>query len=195
MQHFDFFRVIICAKNLTEMTFQKLLLKCAQKDENAYIQLYRLYYIEVYNSCMRIVHNAEDAEEIMQDAFLKAFEHIAEFQGDEKHLGAYIRKIAVNLSLDLLRKKKKSFFVTLEDWSMEDDFEEEPEEEICFSIEKIKEKMEQLPSGYRLVLTLHLLENMEFKNIAEQMQIQSSTVRSQYVRALYRLRHLLQNEI
>lgn len=177
------------------MTFQKLLLKCAQKDENAYIQLYRLFNKEVYNSCLRIVHNTEDAEEIMQDAFLKVFEHIAEFQGDEKHLAAYIRKIAVNLSLDLLRKKKKSFFITLEDWSVEDNLEEEPEEEINFSIEKIKEKMEKLPTGYRLVLTLHLLENMEFKDIAQQMQVQTSSVRSQYARALSKLRNQLQNNI
>ena len=195
MQHFDIFHVIIRVKILIKMTFQKLLLKCAQKDENAYIQLYRLFNKEVYNSCLRIVHNTEDAEEIMQDAFLKVFEHIAEFQGDEKHLAAYIRKIAVNLSLDLLRKKKKSFFITLEDWSVEDNLEEEPEEEMNFSIEKIKEKMEELPTGYRLVLTLHLLENMEFKDIAQQMQVQTSSVRSQYARALSKLRNQLQNNI
>ncbi len=166
--------------------FEDLLKECKRQNPQAMLKLYNICAQPVYNACLHIVMNDFDAEEITQDSILKAFDFIDKFLGTQKDFIAFVKKIAVNKSIDWYRKHcKEPFFKEIENETetMPEDMEEE-----TYPIEKIIEKIELLPNGYKMVLKLHLLDELDFVDIAEIMNIKTSTVRSQYVRALEKLR-------
>lgn len=159
------------------------------------MELYNICAIPVYNASLHIVMNEFDAEEIMQDSILKAFDNIDRFLGTEKEFVAFVKKIAINKSIDWFRKNNKTpLFTEIEELT---DFYQQPsdsdEDENQFSIEMIKEKIELLPRGYRMVILLHLIDELDFDDIAEIMNIKPSSVRSQYARGICKLKELLIN--
>ena len=160
--------------------FEDLLKQCKRQSPQAMLKLYDICCQPVYNACLHIVMNEFDAEEIMQDSL------IDKFHGTQKDFIAFVKKIAVNKSIDWYRKhSKEPFFKEIENETdtISDDMDEE-----SYPVEKIIEKMELLPDGYKMVLKLHLLDELDFVDIAEMMNIKTSTVRSQYVRGLEKLR-------
>ena len=169
--------------------FDDLLTRCKRRNSKAMMELYNICAMPVYNASLHIVMNEFDAEEIMQDSILKAFSTIDRFLGTQKDFIAFVKKIAVNRSIDWYRKHSKDpFFKEIENETdtISDDMDEE-----SYPVEKIIEKMELLPDGYKMVLKLHLLDELDFVDIAEMMNIKASTVRSQYVRGLDKLRGYL----
>lgn len=154
--------------------------------QDSLMRLYDLCCDAVFNASYRIVLNTQDAEEITQDAFLKTFSSLDSFEGSERDFVAYVKTIAINRSIDLFRRhSKEPFYEEIDNTAdqIEDDTDYEE-----FPIEKIKEALNNLPDGYRLTITLRLLDGMEFSEIAERMGIKESTVRSQYARGLEKLR-------
>ena len=156
-------------------------------EQKAQFQLYKLYYKAMYNTCLRIVNDSLEAEDIMQESFLKAFEKINFYKG-EVSFGAWLKRIVVNHSLDELRKRK------LITDSLEDSVYEIKEEEkgeinidIQWKIEEIKKEINNLPDGYRIVISLYLIEGYDHDEISEIMNISSSTSRSQCARAKKKL--------
>ena len=154
--------------------------------QESLMRLYDLCCDTVFNASYRIVLNAQDAEEITQDAFMKTFDNLNSFSGSERDFVAWVKTIAINKSIDLFRKHSKEPFYeeidnTADQIEDDTDFEDVP-------IEKIKEALSNLPDGYRLTITMRLIEGMEFADIAERMGIKESTVRSQYARGLEKLR-------
>lgn len=157
------------------------------------MELYNICALPVYNASLHIVMNELDAEEIMQDSILKAFDNIDRFLGTEREFIAFVKKIAINKSIDWFRKNNKTpLFTEIEE--LADDYQisaMSDEEENAFSIEMIMEKIELLPRGYKMVLNLHLIDGIGFDDIAEIINIKPSSVRSQYVRAICKLKELL----
>lgn len=154
--------------------------------QDSLMRLYDFCCDAVFNASYRIVLNTQDAEEITQDAFLKTFSSLDSFEGSERDFVAYVKTIAINRSIDLFRRhSKEPFYEEIDNTAdqIEDDTDYED-----FPIEKIKEALNNLPDGYRLAITLRLLDGMEFSEIAERMGIKESTVRSQYARGLEKLR-------
>jgi len=149
----------------------------------------------MYNTSFRIVANPAEAEDVMQEAFLSVFEKIDTYSG-KVSFGAWLKRIVVNESLDFLRRKKNRFVPGEEtgaDVAAENndyDFEEEK-----LKIELVRKCIEQLPEGYRIVLSLHLLEGYDHMEIAEIMQITSSTARSQYARARQKLLEIIKKHM
>ena len=164
-----------------------IVLDMARKgNQRSMMRLYDLCCDAVFNASYRIVLNAQDAEEITQDAVMKAFDGLDNFKGSEKDFVAWVKTIAINRSIDLFRRhSKEPFYEEIDNTADQiedgDDFED-------FPIEKIKEALNNLPDGYRLTITMRLIEGMEFADIAERMEIKESTVRSQYARGLEKLR-------
>ncbi len=167
--------------------FNIVLERARKGRQESLMRLYDLCCDTVFNASYRIVLNAQDAEEITQDAFLKTFANLDNFSGSERDFVAFVKTIAINKSIDLFRKHSREPFYEEIDYKTseiednDDDFED-------FPIEKIKEALNNLPDGYRLTITLRLIDGMEFSEIAKQMGIKESTVRSQYVRGLEKLR-------
>ena len=164
-----------------------IVLDMARKgNQGSLMKLYDLCCDSVFNASYRIVLNAQDAEEITQDAILKAFANLDSFKGSERDFTALVKTIAINRSIDLFRRHSKEPFYTEID-NTADQIEDDTDFE-DFPIEKIKEALNNLPDGYRLTITLRLIDGMEFSEIAEKMGIKESTVRSQYARGLEKLR-------
>ena len=155
--------------------------------QESLMRLYDLCCDAVYNASYRIVLNAQDAEEITQDAFLKTFANLSSFEGSERDFVSWVKTIAINKSIDLFRKhSKEPFYEEIDNTADQIDDDDTDFED--FPIEKIKEALNNLPDGYRLTITMRLIEGMEFSEIAEKMGIKESTVRSQYARGLEKLR-------
>ena len=164
-----------------------------QKDKNSPAfqrELYQLHYRRIYNTCLHIIGNSMDAEEAMHDVFLKLFDHIDNLQ-DEEAFYSWSRSVAVRTAIDRMRKKKL-IFEPLDNLSVAD---EEPDEEMELSVESIKHELNNLPDGYRIVLSMRLFEECEFAEIAQVLQIKESTVRSQYIRGRDKLMNMLKSKI
>lgn len=141
----------------------------------------------MYNLSLRLVGNEVDAEDVMQESFLKAFTKIDSYRG-EVSFGAWLKKIVINRSLDYLKKRKVKF---------EELNEKIPDEEPGridiseYQMEKLKKAISRLPDGYRVVLTLHLLEGFDHEEIAQILSISNGSSRSQFLRAKLKLREML----
>jgi len=167
---------------------QDLLDECKEGDQKAQFQIYKLYYKAMYNTSLRIVNDTMEAEDIMQESFLSAFEKIDTYSGTVS-FGAWLKRIVVNRSLDSLNKRK----AILEDIDAHVEIKDEGSEELTKSkeidvrVEEVKEAIERLPDGYRVILSLYLLEGYDHDEIAEILSINSSTSRSQLSRAKQKL--------
>ena len=167
---------------------------CRANSRKAQNKLYKLYYKAMYNTSLRIVNHPAEAEDIMQEAFLSAFEKIEQYSG-EVSFGAWLKRIVVNQSIDAL-KKRKVYFEELNDSKQEvmDESEETDDERTGQSIENVKTCMEKMAHGYRLILSLYLFEGYDHEEISEIMHISSSTSRSQFTRAKRKLVELLKGK-
>lgn len=173
--------------------FEDLLTRCKRQNRQSMMELYDICAVPVFNASLHIVANQFDAEEIMQDSILKAFDNIDRFQGTQKEFIAFVKRIAVNKSIDLFRKRNKEpFFDDITVGNHQSAVSEHDEEETKYSLEQIMEKIELLPTGYKMVLKLHLIDELDFADIADVMNIKASTVRSQYVRAKEKLKRELE---
>ena len=167
---------------------QDLLDGCKNGDQKAQFQIYKLYYKAMYNTSLRIVSDTMEAEDIMQESFLAAFEKIDTYSGTVS-FGAWLKKIVVNRSLDALNKKKMVFEDIESHIEIRDESGDESAryEEMDNRVEEVKEAIERLPDGYRVILSLYLLEGYDHDEIAEILSINSSTSRSQLSRAKQKL--------
>ena len=169
---------------------QSLIEKAKQNNRAAQSQLYELYYKAIYNSCFRIVGNSFSAEDIMHDAFIEAFKNI-EQHNESATFGAWLKKIAINRSINHL-KKEKLITQKLEDYKELNTTEELDEQSFDFSVTEVKEALIQLPTNYKLVFSLYLIEGYDHEEIGEIMNISTSTSRPQLSRAKKQIRTLLE---
>ncbi len=166
-----------------------LLVRCKKGDTNAQFELYQLHSRYMYNVAYNLLQHTAEAEDAMQEAFLKAFQKIETFKG-EVSFSAWLRRIVVNNCLDLLRQRKDSLsFESQENYLslVEEDIFEDADE----VLPKIQAALAQLASGYRTVLTLYLLEGYDHSEIAEFLNISKENSRSQYARGKKKLVEIL----
>ncbi len=173
---------------------QDLLDGCKAGDQKSQFQIYKLYYKAMYNTSLRIVNDTMEAEDIMQESFLSAFEKIDTYSGTVS-FGAWLKKIVINRSLDALGKRKAVFEDIEAHVGIRDNTPDEStrNEEVDVRVEEVKDAIEKLPDGYRVILSLYLLEGYDHDEIAEIMNISSSTSRSQLSRAKQKLLSELKN--
>lgn len=171
---------------------QDLIDRCRKGDREAQFRIYGLYYKAMYNTSLRIVKDPGDAEDLMQESFLSAFEKIGSYSGTVS-FGAWLRKIVVNRSLDSIRKQKLSF-ETLDERMAGDLSENDVQDDTPIDIERIRDAIMKLPDGFRIVLSLYLLEGYDHEEIGQILNISSSTSRSQFTRARQKLVELLKKK-
>ena len=166
---------------------QQLLDRCLLNDKEAQFGVYKLYYRSMYNTSLRIVNHTDDAEDIMQESFLTAFQKLNSYKG-EVSFGIWLKRIVVNRSLDYLRKRKVNFEEVQTEMTVA---EEENDEEVLFTVEEVKEAISRLSDGYRTILSLLLLEGYDHEEVSEILGISNVTSRTQYCRAKQRLKEIL----
>ena len=168
---------------------EELIALCKAGDRDAYYRLYKLYSRSMYNVSYRITGREEDAEDALQEAFISAFRNLASYRADAT-FGAWLKRIVVNKSINVLKKRKLEWLPENDEWDVSEeqqtsDYREE------LTVDRVKKAIEELPDGYRSVLSLYLLEGYDHQEIAEIMGISESTSKSQLNRAKGKLREKL----
>lgn len=167
----------------------ELVNECRNGNRKAQFELYKLYANAMYNVALRIVNDDAEAEDVLQEAFLDAFNRIADFR-QETTFGLWLKQIVINRAINYLRKRKAEF-VGLDEVEIADDPIYD-ESETTLKVDAIKAAMNELPDGYRVVLTLYLFEGYDHEEIAHILKITENTSRSQYLRAKRKLNSLLE---
>jgi RNA polymerase sigma-70 factor (ECF subfamily) len=172
-----------------------LIERCKSGDSIAQEEIYQRYARNMYNTAYRIVAHQAEAEDVLQESFLEVFTKIHEYRGDAT-FGAWLKRIVVNRSITVLRKRKFEMTNTEElDNIADTEYDFELLEEQSDLVQKIKKGIEKLPEGYRVVLSLYLLEGYDHVEIAQVLNISESTSKSQFLRAKDKLRKVLINEL
>jgi RNA polymerase sigma-70 factor (ECF subfamily) len=168
-----------------------LVVECKQGSKKACYELYRLYSKAMLNVAFRIVGNTAEAEDVLQESFLDAFNKVKDFRQDTT-FGLWLKQIVVNRSINLLRKRKLDM-IDLEGEQIENIAEEQPEddEEVQYKAAQVKEAIKELPEGYRLVISLYLLEGYDHEEIGQILDISENTSRTQFLRAKRKLIEIL----
>jgi len=163
-----------------------LIEECKKGNIKAQFRLYNQYSKAMFNLAYRMMNNREDAEDMLQETFTECFRNIGTFRF-ESTFGAWLKRILLNRCINQLRKKKADlvYYDNLPAAASEE------EEEIIYDTDIIFKGIEQLPDGYRIVLTLYLLEGYNHTEISQIMRISESTSKSQYSRAKEKLRNIL----
>ncbi|MEM8894153.1 MAG: sigma-70 family RNA polymerase sigma factor [Bacteroidota bacterium] len=158
---------------------------------DAQYQLYKLYNKAMFNVSLRITNHWEEAEDVVQESFVKAFRGLDSFRGDSS-FGSWLKRIVINDSLTKVKSRKMSFTELDEriDQPIEDDAFDKVDQEL--SVARVKAAMGRLSDGYRTVLSLYLLEGYDHTEISEILGISESTSKTQYKRAKDRLRVILE---
>jgi RNA polymerase sigma factor (sigma-70 family) len=173
-------------QNRDSMSNKTRINRCLQGDKTAYSEFYNLYSRAMLNASLRIVGNQEEAEDILQESFLIAFQKLKEIRSDGE-FGGYLKKVVVNKSIDLVRKKKPDFS-SLDDIQVSAETEEESNPKYDPAL--LAECVSDLSSGFRVVLTLYLFEDYSHREIAQFLNISEGTSKSQYNRARHKLAEL-----
>lgn len=176
-------------------TLQSLIRACRKGNSQAQMELYCRYQKAMYNTALRIMGNTAEAEDMMQEAFLDAFCKLDTFEG-RASFGSWLKRIVINKCLNQL-KRRKFQWVDEE----ETDIENIPEDvsalvdELPLTPDDILNGIEQLADGFRIIVSLYLIEGYDHQEIADILGIKSSTSRSQYIRGKERLRKILLEKI
>ncbi|MCQ2421234.1 MAG: sigma-70 family RNA polymerase sigma factor [Clostridia bacterium] len=178
-----------------------LIRRAAKGDEQAFEKLLLEHEKNVYNLCYRMAGNPDDALDLSQEAFLKAWRALSTYQFDAA-FSTWLYRLTTNVCLDFLRKRNRQAHSSL---TTEDENEEPreysvpdpapgPEEQAVSSWqqEAVQAAMQQLPEDYRLVLQLRVVEDLPYEQIADVMGIPVGTVKSRLSRARLQLKKLLE---
>jgi RNA polymerase sigma factor (sigma-70 family) len=175
-----------------DIEYDELIEQCKQGRANSHQQLYHKYAKAMYNTSLRIVNNVADAEDVLQEAFVDAFKHLNDFKY-RSSFGAWLKRIVINKSINLLRKKKRQFTTVAMTDNTEPSMTDEVIDETAFEykIVEVYKAINLLPEGYRMVVNLYLLEEISQEEIGILLGISHSTVRTQYHRAKQKIVSIL----
>lgn len=158
-----------------------LIEQCKTGDQKALVALYRKYYHQVYNTCLRIVCIPADAEDLMQNSFLDAYKRLRSYRGPSA-FGGWIKKIAVNNAIDFVSKRK----IKGEPLEMAEDVPDlsaDDEALIEFRVDQVKKAMNRVITDYRIILSLYLFEGYDQEEIGQILGLSPSNVRTRLSRA------------
>lgn len=157
-----------------------ILKRCKKNDKQAQAQLYNWLAPKLLGLCYRYLQNRDEAEDAMQDAFVKVFTSLDSYKAVGSFEG-WAKRIAANTALNTLRTKHKIYFER--NLLLVEAIEVEEEEARQLSAADIMQCLEQLPSGYRTIINMYLIDGFSHKEIAEKLGIAESSSRSQFARA------------
>lgn len=158
----------------------------------AQMQIYSTFYKRVYNACYRVLYDSLEAEDAMQESFLKAFSSLDNYKNSVP-FEAWLVRIGINTSIDKLRKRNLETVDFNENikYDIVDSDDSEEWEQILDRVEQVKTAITKLPESSRLIVNLYLIEGYDHEEISEILDIAPGTVRIQYMRAKQKLLELV----
>ncbi|WP_040281139.1 RNA polymerase sigma factor [Psychroserpens damuponensis] len=167
--------------------------QCKQNNRAAQLKLYNQYCDGMYAVAMRFVKDSMEAEDIVQEAFIKAFAKLNQYKA-EVTFGAWLKRIVINKSIDCL-KSKKQHLQELEEVHLkvvdDDDYQHEWLVEDTVKLDEIKLAIQKLPDKYRYVIMLYLVEGYDHQEISEILNISEVASRTQLSRGKSKLKEQL----
>lgn len=171
------------------MTEEAIIKGCLKNDKTAQRELYNRYSSKMLAVCYRFAHNREDAEDMLQEGFIKVFLQIHSFENRGAFEG-WIRRIVVHTCINILKKNKK-FNESVDIIHATGVQVREESVPAIIQAKQVVECIRLLPIGYRTVLNLYAVEGYSHREIAHMLDIEESTSRSQYTRAKAMLEDIL----
>jgi RNA polymerase sigma-70 factor, ECF subfamily len=174
---------------MNALTDRDLILRAKRGESDAYSEIVIRHQTSVFNVCYRILHNRSDAEDLAQETFMRAFDRLNTFD-IEREFAPWIRRVAANLCLNHIESQK----VTAElDDERDEDKTQSPiqQVEVKERSEQIRAALASLPSNYRIVIELRHYQEMSYDEIAAELKIPLSDVKSH----LFRARKLLAEKL
>ena len=166
--------------------------QCKQNDRAAQLKLYNQYCDGMFIVAMRFVKDSMEAEDIVQEAFIKAFAKLNQYQGNVT-FGAWLKRIVINKSIDCL-KAKKQHLQELEEVHLkvvDDTYENEWLVDDSITLNEIRLTIKKLPDKYRYVVMLYLVEGYDHQEISEILNITEIASRTQLSRGNSKLKEYL----
>jgi RNA polymerase sigma factor (sigma-70 family) len=171
---------------------RQLVEECKSGNRKAYNELYNSYARAMYNICYRMMSDAEEAKDMLQEGFVDAFRRLESFRF-ESTFGAWLKKIVINKCINALEKRRiewvdeeitDSYLPTADENNIK-------EEELQLSVERVKKAMNSLPEGARVIFSLYLIEGYDHTEISEILHISESTSKTQFMRARQMVKEML----
>jgi RNA polymerase sigma-70 factor (ECF subfamily) len=172
----------------------QLIEKCKQNNRQAQMQLYNQYCQGMYIVAKRFVKHDAEAEDVVQDAFIKAFSKLHQFEATVT-FGAWLKRIVINTSIDALKSKNQRL-VELEEVHLkvvDTNDEDKWLVDDAVTLNDIKEAINTLSEKYRYVVMLYLIEGYDHQEISEILQISEVASRTQLYRGKLQLQELLKH--
>jgi RNA polymerase sigma factor (sigma-70 family) len=171
------------------MTEEQMLSGSVRNQAAAQEALYNRFSPRMLGVCYRYAKNKEDAEDMLQEGFIKVFTQLHQYRG-EGSLEGWIRKVIVHTCINILKKNKK-FNDSVDIFHANSLTIREDYIPSIMQAKQVVECIRLLPLGYRTVLNLYAIEGFSHKEIANMLEIEESTSRSQYTRAKAMLESIL----
>ncbi len=173
------------------MNEQQLVKACQQGDSKAQRQLYEQFARKMMGVCLRYSINTEEAEDFLQEGFIKVFEKLQhfEFRGS---LEGWIRKVILNTILDKIRRN--SIFNVTDSIDDHHDVTGNDNPYDSIGVKELLKMIQTLPTGYRTVFNLFVIEGFSHKEISLMLNISESTSKSQFLRAKEQLQKKIKSE-
>ena len=182
-----------------EPAYNAVLDGCVAGERPSQQRVYELFYGKMMSVCLRYTKNHDQAKDILQDGFIKVFKNLANFNRSGS-LEGWVRRIMVNTAIDHFRRARHSYLLLGEDRSMEefedlaDDAGTEEDEVMDLKPADVINAMQKLTPAYRTVFNLYVFEGMSHKEIAETLDINIGTSKSNLAKAKNNLKRLLKKE-
>lgn len=167
--------------NITIMDYHKLVRDCLKGNGQAQKQLYEHFADSMLGICYRYTKSMADAEDVLQDGFVKVFKNLHQYRF-EGEIGGWVRKIMVNSALNYLKKNRNyQAGLSFSDTSLHPVTNDNPE--LKLTGKELADLVRQLPTGYQTIFNLHAVEGYTHVEIGKMLGINEGTSRSQYARA------------
>jgi RNA polymerase sigma-70 factor (ECF subfamily) len=161
---------------------EKVIEGCKKEKRKAQLELYENYAPLLLSVCMRYVADKSEAEDILQESFLKILKNIREYTG-KGHFENWMKKIVVNTAITHFHREKKHYY--------HDEIEEVSDVVLKYSLtpdkefdaKELQELISKMPEGYRIIFSMYAIEGFKHREIAEKLKIEESTSKTQYLRA------------
>ncbi|WP_426493154.1 RNA polymerase sigma factor [Hymenobacter sp. 102] len=167
--------------------------RCRLGDRRAQAEIYKRYSKAMFNASLRITGDYAEAEDVLQESFLSAFRELHSYKGDSS-FGSWLKRIVINKSINCLRNRRLQLVPLAEQHdgaaADTDVVGSLDGEELSWRADVVRRCVQELPDGYRVVLSLYLLEGYDHAEIASILNITESTSKSQYSRARKKLLEL-----
>ena len=173
---------------------QKQAERAQQGDLEAYGELVEAYQSSVFSVCYRVLGNRRDAEDLTQEAFLRAHQKLDTFQTD-RPFGPWIRTLAANLCYNFLQRKRLERVPLQDEWDQPDDLPRRGPEtalELTEDQERLYQALWSLPDHHRLALELRHFQGLSYQEMAQALDLPLNTVRSHLYRGRKKLAELLE---